>query len=54
MIKELPDSYPLGRAYVCGIYDPDAITGCADVSTKEIVNKINELVREVNRLKAKR
>lgn len=54
MIKELPDSHPLRGAYVCGIYDPDAVTGCADVSTKEIVDKINELVREVNRLREKR
>lgn len=50
MIKELPDGHPLKGAYVYGIYDPDAVTGWTDVSTKEIVDKINELVREVNRL----
>lgn len=54
MIKELPDKHLLKGGYVCGIYDPDAVTGCTDVSTKEIVDKINELVREVNKLRAKR
>lgn len=54
MIKELPDKHPLKGAHVCGIYDPDAVTGWTNVSTKEIVDKINELVREVNRLRAKR
>lgn len=54
MIKELPDKHPVKGAYVCGIYDPDAVTGWTEVSTEEIVDKINEPVREVNKLRVKR